>query len=65
MDSFIETSGHPQGQKWECIRQWYLVVGQAGTSGKSRVFFDITPVTIDDEEFDHWVWQKLDITLGP
>jgi hypothetical protein len=41
------------------------VVSQAGTNGKSRVFLDTSPVTIDGEEFDRWVSNWLDITFGP
>jgi hypothetical protein len=29
------------------------------------VFLNTVPATIDDEEFDHWVGNKLDITLSP
>jgi hypothetical protein len=64
VDGFIESSGHPHGQQWEFIRQWCLVAGQSGPNGKSKVFLETTPVTINSKEFDHWVGQKLDITLG-
>ncbi len=65
--SFIQSSGHPQGQQWECIHVWCLVACQTGNRGKSKVFLDIVPViiTIDDEEFDRWVGNKLNSTLGP
>jgi hypothetical protein len=65
VDKFIQNSGHPPGQQWECIRRWCLVACQTGTNGKSRVFLDTVPATIDDDEFDRWVGTKLDITLGP
>ncbi len=41
------------------------MASQAGTNGKSRVFLDTSPVTIDDEEFDKWVTDSLDITFSP
>ncbi len=65
MDEFIQNSGHPLGQQWECIRRWCLVACQTGTNGKSRVFLDTVPITIDDDKFDRWVGTKLDNTLGP
>jgi hypothetical protein len=41
------------------------VASQAGTNGKSKVFLDTSPVNIDDEDFDQWVGNRLDITFGP
>jgi hypothetical protein len=65
VEEFIQNSGHPLGQQWECIQCWCLVACQTGNNGKSRVFLDTVPVTIDDDKFDQWVGTKLDITLGP
>jgi hypothetical protein len=65
VDEFIQNSSHPPEQQWECVRCWCLVACQTGTNGKSGVFLDTVPVTIDDNEFDQWVWTKLDVTLGP
>jgi hypothetical protein len=36
-----------------------------GHQWESNVFLDTVPVTIDDKEFDRWVGNKLDSTLGP
>jgi hypothetical protein len=41
------------------------VACQSGNNGKSKVFLDTVPITIDDNKFDHWVGTKLYITLGP
>jgi hypothetical protein len=65
VDEFIQNGGHPPGQQWECIQCWCLVACQIGTIGKSRVFLDTVPITIDDDKFDRWVGTKLNITLGP
>jgi hypothetical protein len=65
VDGFIESREHPQGQQWEFIRQWYLVAGQAGPKGKTKVFLETILVTINSKEFDRWVRQKLDTTLRP
>ncbi len=37
---------------------------QTGNNGKSKVFLNTIPVTIDDDKFDRWVGIKLDITLS-
>jgi hypothetical protein len=52
VDEFIQNRGHPPGQQWECVRRRCLVACQTGTNGKSRVFLDTVPVTIDDDKFD-------------
>jgi hypothetical protein len=65
VDNFIQNSRHPQGMQWECVQWWCLVACQAAKMEKSKVFLDSIPITIDDKEFDHWVGNKLDITLGP
>jgi hypothetical protein len=65
IDEFIQNSGHPLGQQWECVQRWCLVACQTGNNGKSKVFLDTVPFTIDDDEFDQWVGTKLNITLGP
>ena len=41
------------------------MAGQANTNGKSKVFLDTTPVTVDDEDFDQWVGTRLDIAFRP
>ncbi len=48
-----------------CVRKWCLVASQAGTSGKSKVFLNTSPITIDDEDFNRWVGNRLDIAMGP
>jgi hypothetical protein len=64
IDIFVQQSGEP-GPHWEFIRKWCLVAGQANANGKSKVFLDTTPVTVDDEDFDRWAGTRLDITFGP
>ncbi len=65
IDNFVQSSGHPAGQQWEWVCKWCLVASQAGAKGKSKVFLDISPVTIDEEGFDQWVGNWLDISVGP
>jgi hypothetical protein len=64
IDDFVQDSGEP-GQHWEYVRKWCLVAGQANANGKSKVWLDTTPVTVDDEDFNRWVGTRLDITFGP
>jgi hypothetical protein len=64
IDDFILQSGEP-GDHWEYVRKWCLVAGQANATGKSKVFLNTTPVTVDDEDFDRWVGTRLDIACGP
>jgi hypothetical protein len=64
VDDFIASSLHPTGQQWECIREWCLVAGQSRANGKSKVFLETSPVTINDDDFDLWVGDCLDISLG-
>jgi hypothetical protein len=63
IDEFVQQSGQP-GDHWEYVRKWCLVAGQANTNGKSKVFLDTTPVTVDDEDFDRWVGSRLDTAFG-
>jgi hypothetical protein len=68
VDTIIEDKtliGQGGAQAWDRMRRWCLVTGQAGTNGKSKVFLETTSVTIDNKNFDHWVSNKMDITLGP
>ncbi len=65
VDDFIASSLHPTGQQWECVCKWCLVVSQSGANGKSSVFMETSPVTIDDNDFDLWVGNCLDISFGP
>jgi hypothetical protein len=41
------------------------VACQTGNNWRRKKFLDTVPITIDDKEFDRWVGNKLDITLGP
>jgi hypothetical protein len=41
------------------------MAGQSGANRKSKIFLKTSPVTINDEDFDHWVGNCLDIYLGP
>ncbi len=65
INDFISSGGHPGGQQWDCVKRWCLLASQAGTNGKSKVFLDTSPVTINDEEFDRWVGNRLDVSMGP
>ncbi len=65
VDGFLESNGQPPCHKWEYIWRWCVVAGHAGPSGKSRVFLDTTPITIDDKDFAWWVGQCLDIRSRP
>jgi hypothetical protein len=65
VDDFLQSSHHPPGNQWDCVCKWCLVACQAGTNGKSEVFLETTPVTIDDADFDRWVGNRLDVLLGP
>jgi hypothetical protein len=65
VNNFIGANGHPGGLQWDCVQKWCLVASQAGTSGKSKVFLDTSPVTIDNKDFDRWVGNRLDIAMGP
>ncbi len=65
VDNYLQSGSQPEEPEWECIKNWCLVASQAGTNGKSRVFLDASPVTIDGKEFDKWVTNCLDITFGP
>ena len=64
IDNFVQECGEP-GHHWDYIRKWCLVAGQANANGKSKVFLDTNPVTIDDGDFDRWVENHLDITFIP
>ncbi len=41
------------------------MASQTGANGKSKVFFETSPVTIDDKDFDRWVGNRLDVLLRP
>ena len=34
-------------------------------NGKSKVFLDITPVTVNDKNLDRWVGTRFNIAFGP
>jgi hypothetical protein len=65
IDDFTLSSPHPAGPQWECVWKWYLVAGQSGANENSKVFLETSPITIDDNDFDCWVSNCLDISLGP
>jgi hypothetical protein len=65
VDDFILSSPHPPGPQWECVWKWCLMAGQSGANGKNKVFLETSPITIVDDDFDCWVSNRLDITLGP
>ena len=49
---------------WETVRNWCFCASQAGTNGKSLMAIEVDSVVIDDEEFDKWVGDRLDQSLG-
>ena len=66
IDEFLLTDGSTEALDWELLRRWCLVASQTGTQqNKSKLNLDITPVTIDDEDFDRWMGNRLDGSLGP
>jgi hypothetical protein len=63
-NNFVQSSGHPVGQQWKCVRKWCLVASQAGANGTGKVFLDTSPVTIGNKGFERWVGNRLDISVG-
>jgi hypothetical protein len=55
IDGYLQEGRAPAEQEWEHVRNWCLVASQAGANGKSKVFLETSPVTIDKEDFDKWV----------
>ncbi len=55
IDNYLQEGRAPAEQEWEHVRNWCLVASQAGTNGKSKVFLETSPVTIDKEDFDKWM----------
>ncbi len=49
---------------WETVRKWCFCAAQAGTNGKSLMAIEVDSVVIDDDEFDKWVGDRLDQSLG-
>jgi hypothetical protein len=49
---------------WETVHNWCFCASQAGTNGKSLMAIEVDSVVIDDEEFDKWVGDRLDQSLG-
>ncbi len=41
------------------------MAGQSKANGKSKIFLETSPVTIDDKDFDCWVGNCQDISLEP
>ena len=66
IDEFLSNDASVNGLDWDLLRRWCLVASQTGThQTKSRLNLDTTPVTIDDEGFDRWMGNRLDVSLGP
>ena len=66
IDEFLSTDPSADTLDWALLRRWCLLASQTGTQqNKSRLNLDTTPVTIDDEEFDLWMGNRLDVSLGP
>jgi len=65
IDEYLPNDAHAAALDWDLLRKWCLVASQTGTQpNKSRLNLDTTPVTIDDEEFDRWMGNRLDVSLG-
>jgi hypothetical protein len=66
IDEFLSTDDSAAALDWELLRRWCLVASQTGTQpNKSKLNLDTTPVTIDDDDFDRWMGNRLDVSLGP
>ena len=66
IDEFLLTDASADSLDWELLRRWCLVASQTGTQqNKSKLNLDTTPVTIDDEDFDRWMGNRLNVSLGP
>jgi hypothetical protein len=59
IDSYLQEGRAPAEQEGEHVRNWCLVASQAGANGKSKVFLETSPVTIDEEDFNKWVVNRL------
>jgi hypothetical protein len=52
--------------QWKTMVEWCLIAGQSNAKDrKSLLSIKVNSVAIDDEEFDMWVENKLDMALGP
>ncbi len=59
------THGGITKDQWHTVGDWCILAGQGSASNKSLLAFKVDLVAIDDEEFNTWVGQKLDVALGP
>jgi hypothetical protein len=59
INGYLQEGGAPAEQEGEHVRNWCLVASQAGANGKSKVFLKTSPVTIDEEDFNKWVANRL------
>ncbi len=65
IDEFLLTNTSINVHNWDLLRKWCLVASQTGTQqNKSKLNLNTTPVTIDDEDFDRWMGNRLDVSLG-
>ena len=66
IDEYLPNDAYTATLDWGLLRKWCLVASQSGTQqNKSKLNLDTTPVTIDDEEFDRWMGNRLNVSLGP
>ncbi len=59
------TGGGIAEKKWCTIWDWCILAGQGSMNRKSILLIEVNSVAIDNDEFDTWVGQKLDVALGP
>ncbi len=59
--TIANTNGGITEMQWRTVRYWCTLAGQGSASNKSLLAIKIDLVVIDDEEFDTWVRQKLDV----
>ena len=51
---------------WATIAAWFLLAGQASTTGESLVSFSIEAITeVEDKYLGKWLEQRLNTTMGP
>jgi hypothetical protein len=66
INEFLSTDSSADTLDWALLLRWCLMASQTGTQpNKSKLNLDTTPVTINDEEFDWWMGNRLDVSLGP
>jgi hypothetical protein len=66
IDEYLPNDAYTATLDWGLLRKWCLVASQTGIQqNKSKLNLHTTPVTTDDEEFDWWMGNRLDVSFGP